>query len=130
MSIYVETTKTGRRIIKIWAHGKPECACSLLSSLIRDGMIKPDEYRTANFCWNGKETENPKALRNYALKFYTQYRKEEIRISGVGCGVRDFRAEATVQCLEMMGFEINSNDDVYDLPFGERRNFAKKLSKK
>ncbi len=128
MSSFTKSFKSGKHILCVWANG-PQEALEQLDRHIRTNLINPDDYVRAILCYNGPQSENSKDPINYALKVYSKYRREELWISGLATGSRRPGAQATVQCLMLLGFDVNPEKDIYKLPMGEKHTFVKSIQK-
>lgn len=125
MSSFTKSRPSGKRTIYVWSE-TPEGALEQLDRHLQNNLVRVDDYVRAILCYHGQPNNNPKDTNNYALKFYTKYRSEELWISGIATGSRCAAANATNQCLMLMGFSPDVEKDIYDLPVGEKRTFEKK----
>ena len=125
MSSFTKSRKSGKRTISVWSE-TPEGALEQLDRHLQNNLVNADEYVRAELCYHGEPNGNTKDPNNYALKFYTKYRNEELWISGVAAGYKNTAAHATLQCLMLMGFTPDAEKDIYSLPLGEKNKFEKK----
>lgn len=125
MSTFTKYRPSGKRTTSVWSE-TPEGALEQLDRLLQNNLVKADDYVRAVLCYHGSLNSNHKDVNNYALKFYTKYRSEELWISGVVAGSKCAAANATNQCLMLMGFSPDVEKDIYTLPVGEKRTFEKK----
>lgn len=126
MSSFTKSRPSGKRTICVWSEN-PEGALEQLDRHLQNNLISADNYIRAILCYHGETTADSKDPKNYALKFYTKYRNEELWISGVVAGSKCVAAEATLQCLMLMGFVVDSEKEIYSLPVGEKHTFVKKM---
>lgn len=126
MSSFTKSRPSGKRTICVWSQ-TPEGALEQLDRHLRNNLVKSEDYVRAILCYHGNQNSNSKDVNNYALKFYTKYRKEELWISGVTAGSKCAAANATNQCLLLMGFSADVEKDIYTLPIGEKRVFKKNV---
>lgn len=126
MSSFTKSRPSGKRTISVWST-TPEGALEQLDRHLQSNLVRADEYVRAILCYQGTQTSNPDDANNYALKFFTKYRNEELWISGVVAGSKCAAAEATLQCLMLMGFVVDSEKEIYNLPVGEKHTFVKKM---
>ena len=125
MSSFTKSRSNGNHMVLVWANG-PEEALEQLDRHLQSNLINADDYVRAILCYQGEPSDDYNDPKNYALKLYSKYRKEELWISGVAAGSRCAAAHATLQCLLLMGFEVNADNDIYGLPVGEKHTFVKK----
>lgn len=128
MSSFTKSFKSGKHILCVWSTGPSE-ALEQLDRHLRTNLINADDYVRAILCYNGTPSEDSKNPANYALKVYSKYRREELWISGLETGSRRPAAQATLQCLMLLGFDVNPEKDVYGLPIGEKHTFVKTIKK-
>lgn len=126
MSSFTKSRRSGKRSVYVWAE-TPECALEQLDRHLQNNLINADNYVRAVLCYHGTSNADSKDPNNYALKFYTKYRNEELWISGVAAGSKCMAAHATHQCLLLMGFIVEAETDIYNLPVGEKKTFVKKM---
>ena len=126
MSSFTKSRKSGKRSIYVWSE-TPEGALEQLDRHLQNNLINADDFVRAILCYHGKPNSNPKDPDNYALKFCTRYRNEELWISGVAAGSKCAAAHATLQCLMLMGFVVDAEKEIYNLPVGEKHTFVKKM---
>ena len=130
MSTVRRSLPSGKHLIYIWSPNNPAGALEQLDKHLRHDLIDADQYVRAILRYEGDADENFSNPRNYALKCYSKYRREELWISGVASSSKCAAADAALQCLLMLGFDVNPYDEIYDLPIGEKHTFIKKFNKK
>ena len=109
----------------IWSPGVTDPALEMLEKHIIDATIIPEEYNRAHLCYKQLASDNPDDPDEYPLKCYSADGKKEVLISGITTGYRGAGPHGTVQALMLMGFDINPETDVFELPMGEEKTFEK-----
>lgn len=105
---------------------EPLHALEALDRLLRTDMVEPKEYDYAELCYCDKADLDWGNPDKYALKFKSRDRAEEVWLSALTTGSRDVGAHGTMQALILMGFQINTERDVYNLAKGTKKIFKKR----
>ncbi len=108
------------KVIYILSGGCTDRALTGLEERIKSGKINPGDYNQAELMYEEiYDSHNIKKPSNYPLKFYSNYGKKQIWVSGVTAGYRGTGPCGSITALRMMGFSVQS-DEVFNLPNGEK----------